>query len=93
MQASRYGAVPIAYQVDSVPDLLVDCDLELETGNALLYETMTQRALQTVIARAVRAYRSPRWPKLLSRVMRRELAWDRAARRHVQVYNQLISAR
>lgn len=93
MQASRYGAVPIAYQIDSVPDVLVDCDMDLETGNSLLYESMTQRALQTALARAVRAYRSPRWPKLLSRVMRRELTWDRAARRHVQVYNQLLLTR
>ena len=93
MQASRYGAIPIAYQADAVPDLLVDCDPELETGNGLLYETMTQRALLTVIARALRLYRSPRWTRLLARVMRRDLAWDRAARRHVQVYTQLLSSR
>ncbi len=93
MQASRYGAIPIAYQIDAVPDVVVDCDPELDTGNGFLFDSMTQRCVQTAVARAVRAYRAPAYGRLLSRVMRRDLAWDRAARRHIQVYSQLVSSR
>ncbi|HXS19373.1 MAG TPA: glycogen/starch synthase, partial [Polyangiaceae bacterium] len=89
MQASRYGSVPIAYLTDAVADLLVDCDAELTTGNGIVFESMTQRALQTALARAIRAYNRPNFRALLARVMRRDLAWDRAARRHAQVYSQL----
>lgn len=89
MQASRYGSVPVAYLTDAVADLLVDCDAELITGNGIVFESMTQRALQTALARAIRAYNRPHFRALVSRVMRRDLAWDRAARRHAQVYSQL----
>lgn len=90
MQASRYGAVPVAHVTDAVVDVLVDCDSELSTGNSFLYESLTQRALQTALARAVRAFNSRQWPALIARVMRRDSAWDRSARRYTQVYSQLI---
>lgn len=93
LQASRYGAVPIALEVDSVSDIVVDCDAELATGTGLLFSSMTQRSLIAVSGRAVAAYRSQSWRKLLSRVMRQDLAWDRSARRHVQLYRQATAAR
>jgi starch synthase len=89
MQASRYGSVPIAYLTDAVADVLVDCDGELATGTGIVFESMTQRALQTALARALRAYNRPNFHSMVARVMRRDLAWDRAARRHAQVYSQL----
>lgn len=89
MQAARYGAVPIALRVDAAEDVVVDLDAELRTGTGLLFDAMTQRALTTASARAVAAYRSTEWKKLLSRVMRQDLAWDRSARRHVQIYERL----
>ncbi len=92
LQASRYGAIPIALAVDSVTDLIVDCDSELHTGTGILFHSMTQRALVSASARAVAAYRSSNWRRLLTRTMRQDLAWDRSARRHVQIYRQVASA-
>lgn len=89
MQAARYGAVPIALRADAAVDILVDLDAELRTGTGILYDAMTQRALVSASARAVAAYRSPLWTKLISRVMRQDLAWDRSARRHSQLYRRV----
>jgi starch synthase len=89
MQAARYGAVPIALRADAAEDIVVDLDAELRTGTGMLFDAMTQRALSTASARAVAAYRSIDWKMLLSRVMRQDLAWDRSARRHVQLYERL----
>ncbi len=58
LQASRYGAIPIALDVDSVSDVVVDCDAELATGTGLLFSSMTQRSLIAASGRAIAAYRS-----------------------------------
>lgn len=91
-QAARYGAVPIAYKVDAVEDVVVDADAELRTGTGLLYDLMTQRALTAALGRAVSAFRNEAFPSLLRRVMRQDQAWDRAARRHLQIYRQAVRA-
>lgn len=88
LQAARYGAIPIAYLTDAVADIVVDCDAELKTGTGLLYETMTQRSLVAVSGRAFAAYQDAAYLTLLRRVMRQDFAWDRSARRHVQIYRQ-----
>jgi starch synthase len=92
LQASRYGAVPIAFLVDAVSDVVVDCDAELRTGTGLVYAAMTQRALLGAAGRALAAYRSANFSALLSRVMRQDLAWDRSARRHEQIYRNVVAA-
>lgn len=91
LKAARYGAIPVAPRVDSVPDVVVDCDSELHTGTGLLFESVTQRNLVSVSARITSAYRSEGYLRLLSRVMRQDLGWERAARRHVQIYRQTLT--
>lgn len=92
LQAARYGAIPIAYRTDAVADVVVDCDAELKTGTGFSYDTMTGRSLIGVAGRVVAAYRSPAFLGLVRRVMRQDFAWDRAARRHVQIYRQSTHA-
>ncbi len=92
LKAARYGAIPVAPRIDSLPDIIVDCDAELRTGTGLLFDSLTQRALVTVAARMTSVYHSENFPRLLSRVMRQDLGWDRSARRHVQIYRQALTA-
>jgi starch synthase len=89
-QAARYGAIPIAYRVDAVEDAVIDLDAQLKTGTGLLYDVMTQRALTSVVGRAVAVFRNAAYGDLLRRVLRQDAAWDRPARRHVQIYRQAI---
>jgi starch synthase len=92
LQASRYGAIPICFRTDAVIDVVVDADAELRTGTGIVFESMTQRALVSAMARAISAYRSDAFLGLLHRVMRQDLGWDRSARRHIQLYRGAASA-
>ncbi len=86
--AQRFGALPVVHATGGLKDTVVDCDAELETGTGFVFDRMTQRALIGAVQRAIAAYASPAWPRLVRRVMRLDLAWDRAARRYLQVYRQ-----
>jgi starch synthase len=88
--AQRYGAVPIARATGGVVDTVVDCDAALETGTGFLFDD--DEAFAGALGRALAAYRNTKWPKLVRRVMRRDLGWDRPARRYLQIYRQTIGA-
>lgn len=87
-QAARYGAIPVAFAADAAKEVVVDADADLKTGTGFLFDSLTQRGVLGALGRAVTAFRSPHYLKLLSRVMRQDLAWDRPARRHLQLYRQ-----
>jgi starch synthase len=86
--AQRYGALPVACAAGANIDAVVDADAALETGTGFLYEDGTPTALAGAVARGVAAFASPQWAALRRRVMRLDLAWDRPARRYVQLYRQ-----
>jgi starch synthase len=86
----RYGAVPIAHATGGLLDTIVDCDESLETGTGFLFAAPRTADLVGGVQRAAAAYASPRWPRLLRRVMRLDLGWDRSARRYEQLYRSLV---
>jgi starch synthase len=88
--AQRYGAVPIARATGGIVDTVTDCDAALETGTGWLFDE--DSGLIGAVARALAAYRSPAFPRLVRRIMRRDLGWDRPARRYLQIYRQTIGA-
>ena len=87
--AQRYGAVPVAMATGSLVDAIVDADAELETGTGFLFDTLEAEALLGAVSRAFTAYGSPNFARLRRRVMRLDVAWDRPARRYLQVYRKL----
>ena len=91
-QAARYGAVPIALDVDGVSDAIVDADPSFETGTGFLLDQLTQRALVGAVGRAVSAYGSPAFPSMIKRVMRQDLGWDRPARQVLRLAERLRSS-
>lgn len=90
--AQRYGAVPVAFASGGLVDAIVDADVELETGTGFLFDGLDAEAIQGAVARAFSAYGSPAFARLRRRVMRLDVAWDRPARRYVQVYRKLLPA-
>lgn len=90
--AQRYGAVPIAAARGAFADVLVDCDAELETGTAFMFERMSSEDMLGAATRALGAYGSPGHARLRRRVMRADLSWDRIARRYVQMYRKALGA-
>ena len=91
--AQRYGALPIVHGTGAHLDTVVDSDAALETGTGFVFDDSSVEGLLGATARGLSAYASPRWSALRRRVMRLDLAWDRPARRYVQVYRQAVLAR
>jgi starch synthase len=88
LAAQRYGAFPIAHSSGGVPDVIVDCDAELETGTGFTYDEFTESVLAGVVQRACSAFVKQGFHALRRRLLRRDVGWDRAARRYVQIYRQ-----
>jgi len=88
--AQRYGAVPIALATGGLVDAIVDADVELETGTGFLFDALDSEALLGALSRAFSAYGNPAFARLRRRVMRLDVAWDRPARRYVQLYRKLL---
>ena len=91
--AQRYGALPVAFAADCALDAIVDVDAELSTGTGILYDTLDAEALLAAVQRAIALVTSPKASTLVSRIMRRDLGWDRPARRYLHVYRQALAAK
>lgn len=91
--AQRYGALPVAFAADSALDAIVDADAEASTGTGILYDTLDADALLAAVQRALALVTSPKQGALVSRMMRRDLGWDRPARRYLHVYRQALAAK
>jgi starch synthase len=92
LAAMRYGALPVAAARGAVNDVVVDVDAELETGTGFSYWPLEEDELLGAVQRAVSAFGHPRFAQLRRRVMRRDLGWDRPARRYLQIYTRLSGA-
>jgi starch synthase len=88
--AQRYGAVPVAVAIGGLTDTIVDADSELETGTGFLFDELSAEALVGAVERALSAYASAGFMRLRRRIMRLDVAWDRPARRYMQVYRKLV---
>lgn len=88
--AQRYGALPIAEASGGTPDIVVDVDAELVTGTGFLYEPGSEDAMVGAVERAISAYVHPDFYRLRRRLMRRDVGWDRPARRYAQIYRRML---
>jgi starch synthase len=89
LSAMRYGALPIAAARGGVNDVVIDVDAELETGTGFAYSPLADDELVGAVQRAVSAFGDARFAQLRRRVMRRDLGWDRPARRYLQIYKRV----
>jgi starch synthase len=88
LEAARYGAVPLVESAGPLAERAVPVDAELYSGTALVYDP--SESLTEAAGRAIAAYRRPAFSSWVGRVMAQDFAWDRAARRHLQLYRQML---
>jgi len=86
--AMRYGTVPIAARTPATQEAIVDAEPALASGTGFLFENGEGEVLGA-IQRAVAAFATREWRKLVRRVMRVEGGWERAARRLEHLIAQL----
>lgn len=87
LYAQRYGAFPVAHATGGLCDTLVDCDAQLETGTAFLYDQ--EADLVGATERAFAALSHPRAASLRRRIMRLDRGWERSARQLDRLYAKL----
>jgi starch synthase len=95
--ALRYGSVPVVARVGGLADTVIDAnEAALEDGVATGFQfaPVEAWALADAIRRAVQVYHCPEaWGQLVERAMTRDVGWRRAARRYLELYRGLLSAR
>jgi starch synthase len=88
MYAQRYGAIPVVHATGGLSDTVVDCDAQLETGTGIVFDEVSEAAIEAAILRGLAAIRHPRAAVLLRRIMRLDRGWDRAARQYERLYRR-----
>jgi starch synthase len=93
MYAMRYGSVPVARATGGLRDTIVDADTELTTGTGFAFEDPSEEDLFGALSRALAGYaKREAFGRLVRRVMRTDLSWERGARRYQSLYASLCPA-
>lgn len=91
MYAMRYGAVPIVRATGGLVDTVIDLDPSLQTGTGFVFEAASAEALSGAVGRALTAYQHPNFSQVITRVMRQDHGWERAARHYLTRYEALLA--
>lgn len=86
-EAQRYGAIPVVGAESAFAERVISVDADLYSGNALVFG---EEDLVELSGRIIACYRNSGFGAWTGRVMAQDFAWDRAARRHLQLYRQLL---
>ena len=90
LYALRYGSVPIVRRVGGLADTVVDADAQaVQAGTATGFDFVaaTPAALESAIARALRAFGQPAlWQSLIQRAMAQDFSWAGSARAYAALY-------
>ncbi len=93
----RYGTLPLVRRVGGLADTVVDADeASLRAGRAtgFVFDAPTVGALEVAVERVVRAHAQPAlWQSLMTTAMAQDFSWDGAAKRYLDLYRELASAR
>ena len=92
LYAQRYGAVPVVRATGGLVDTVVDCDAKLETGTGFVFDSDHTDALVGAVERALAAWPTPPWPRLVRRIMRLDRGWERPARQYEQLFRSLAAS-
>ena len=93
MYSQRYGTVPIVRATGGLADSVTDHAAGKE-GTGFVFSEPTAEALMAAIRRGVEAYSDPSgWRGLQEAGMARDFGWDRSARRYLEIYKRIASAR
>ena len=85
--ALRYGTVPVVRATGGLDDT-VTAGLE---GDGFKFVDHTAEALVAAVREAAKAYQDGEaWRARMRRAMRRDFSWDRAARRYLDLFSEII---
>jgi starch synthase len=93
MQAMAYGTIPVVTAVGGLRDTVADADADRK-GTGFVAPVADIASIVDALHRAVRAWKQPRRRSGIAlRGMGHDWSWQVPARRHVEVYEDLVAAR
>ena len=91
MYSMRYGTVPIVRATGGLADTVEEFQPKAGTGSGFLLHEYTPEALRDALERALAAYGKTRaFKNLVTRIMRRDFSWTRAAQEYERTYERAI---
>ncbi len=94
MQAMNYGTLPVASAVGGLVDTIVDIDADPDSGNGVLLAEVSVAGLVDGLHRGVRAWSQKSTRRdMQRRGMKTDWSWTEPARRHVELYQDLVSSK
>ncbi len=94
MYSQRYGTVPVVRATGGLADSVTDCAADPDNGTGFAFREDSAAALMEAIRRAAAAFgNEERWRGLQRAGMARDFSWDRSARRYLEIYRRLATAR
>ena len=89
-----YGALPLVHRVGGLGDTIVDTtleDLAAGTATGFVFDAFTADAYRRALRRAFALWSRPEyWARVRATAMRQHFGWDAAARRYVEIYEDLL---
>ncbi|MCK4414377.1 MAG: glycogen synthase [Candidatus Eisenbacteria sp.] len=94
MYSMRYGTVPIVRATGGLADTVEEFDPRTGRGSGFVFHAYEPGALLSAVRRALETYGRPRvFKKLVTKIMRRDFSWGRAAGEYEEAYRRAIRER
>ena len=91
MYAMAYGTVPVARATGGLKDTVEEVPPGAPGGTGFVFHEYTPFAFKEAVYRALVAWGDrPRWERLMTNGMARDLSWGRSAREYLGLYERAI---
>lgn len=91
MHAMRYGTLPVVHRTGGLGDTVRDAEEDPARGTGFVFDGLTSERLVETVRRALDLRRADpaTWRRLQQRAMAEDFSWAKAARRYVDLYQNL----
>ena len=93
MYALRYGAVPVVRATGGLADTVEEYNPETREGTGFRFSSYDAKDFLHAIERAIDAWSSPDWPRIVRNGMERDFSWNSSAARYLNVYEHAMKKR
>ena len=93
MYALRYGAVPVVRATGGLADTVQEYNPETREGTGFRFSSYDANDFLHAIERAIDAWNSPDWPRIVRNGMERDFSWNSSAKRYLNVYDHALKKR
>lgn len=93
LYAMAYGTVPVVRNTGGLKDTVIDEKDDFENANGFCFDSYTVSAFLKALNRAIAAYKTPRWQKLMKNGMALDKSWKNSAAEYAALYRNLAGQR